>query len=67
MERPGPINLEAGDRARILHDAARAGVSGGTVYDYLISRCALRAEVKPGGEADVAEELGDLGGGGGVA
>ena len=47
LDRLTPVGLEAGEYAVILRDAAVAGVSGGALYDFLISRCALlaRAEI----------------------
>ena len=43
-ERLATIALDSGDYTRALQEAALAGIVGGTIYDALIARCALKAK-----------------------
>jgi predicted nucleic acid-binding protein len=40
------ISLDPGDYSRALDDAARAGLSGGALYDALLGWCALKANAE---------------------
>ena len=42
-ERLEIVSLSVRDYRRAIEDAARAGVTGGTIYDMLVAQCALNA------------------------
>lgn len=44
-ERLALVALTGGEYHATLKEAGRAGVTGGTIYDALIARCALKAKV----------------------
>jgi predicted nucleic acid-binding protein len=43
-ERLTLVALDDGEYFKVLEDAAAAGVSGGTTYDALIARCAMKVD-----------------------
>jgi predicted nucleic acid-binding protein len=45
-ERLRLITLDETDYFRVLEEAVSAGISGGTVDDMIIARCALKAEAQ---------------------
>ena len=45
-ERFAVVSLTGGEYAEALAQAATLGIQGGTVYDLLLSACALKAESK---------------------
>jgi len=40
------VTLDEGDYGDVLSDAAEQGISGGSIYDALIARCALKAKAQ---------------------
>jgi hypothetical protein len=42
-----PVHLDSGEYRAALQEAASADIVGGAVYDFLISRCALKVMANP--------------------
>ncbi len=40
-----PVALTESEYGAAIEDAASVGIAGGAIYDFLIARCALKAEV----------------------
>jgi predicted nucleic acid-binding protein len=45
-ERLSLVMLDDAEYFNVLEDAAATGISGGTIYDAVIARCALKAQVQ---------------------
>jgi predicted nucleic acid-binding protein len=46
LERLSIIALNGDEYLQVLEDAAAAAISGGTIYDAIIARCALKARAQ---------------------